>query len=81
MAMRIRNLASRRTMMMNSSPISGLRSMSSSWWKNVEPAPKDPILGVTEAFLADPSPDKVNVGVVSLSLYLPITDHCFSFDL
>ncbi|GJV11331.1 aspartate aminotransferase, mitochondrial [Tanacetum coccineum] len=35
----------------------------SSWWKNVEPAPKDPILGVTEAFLADPSPDKVNVGV------------------
>ncbi|KAJ7981590.1 Aspartate aminotransferase [Quillaja saponaria] len=35
----------------------------SSWWRNVEPAPKDPILGVTEAFLADPSPDKVNVGV------------------
>lgn len=49
--------------------ISGLRSMSS-WWKNVEPAPKDPILGVTEAFLADPSPDKVNVGVVSLSLQI-----------
>lgn len=40
----------------------------SSWWRNVEPAPKDPILGVTEAFLADPSPDKVNVGVVSSSL-------------
>ncbi|KAL2475007.1 Aspartate aminotransferase [Abeliophyllum distichum] len=39
------------------------RSMSTSWWKHVEPAPKDPILGVTEAFLADPSPDKVNVGV------------------
>lgn len=38
----------------------------SSWWKHVEPAPKDPILGVTEAFLADPSPHKVNVGVVSL---------------
>ncbi|MFS8027987.1 hypothetical protein Hanom_Chr16g01505181 [Helianthus anomalus] len=35
----------------------------SSWWKNVEPAPKDPILGVTEAFLADTSPHKVNVGV------------------
>jgi aspartate aminotransferase len=35
----------------------------SSWWKSVEPAPKDPILGVTEAFLADPSPEKVNVGV------------------
>lgn len=40
----------------------------SSWWRNVEPAAKDPILGVTEAFLADPSPDKVNVGVVSSSL-------------
>ncbi|KAL2528494.1 Aspartate aminotransferase [Forsythia ovata] len=41
-----------------------VRSMSTSWWKHVEPAPKDPILGVTEAFLADPSPDKVNVGVL-----------------
>ncbi|GLT26702.1 hypothetical protein SLA2020_017480 [Shorea laevis] len=35
----------------------------SSWWRSVEPAPKDPILGVTEAFLADPNPNKVNVGV------------------
>ena len=34
---------------------------------HVEPAAKDPILGVTEAFLADPSPDKVNVGVVRSS--------------
>ncbi|GJN38594.1 hypothetical protein PR202_gb27651 [Eleusine coracana subsp. coracana] len=34
-----------------------------SWFGHVEPAAKDPILGVTEAFLADPSPDKVNVGV------------------
>jgi len=42
-----------------------MSSSSSSWWQSVEPAPKDPILGVTEAFLADPSPDKVNVGVVS----------------
>ncbi|GAB4824865.1 L-asparaginase 1 [Ancistrocladus abbreviatus] len=41
---------------------SGARS-ASSWWRHVEPAPKDPILGVTEAYLADPSPDKVNVGV------------------
>ncbi|GFS45514.1 aspartate aminotransferase 1 [Actinidia rufa] len=40
----------------------GARSMSS-WWQSVEPAAKDPILGVTEAFLADPNPDKVNVGV------------------
>ncbi|GJM98216.1 hypothetical protein PR202_ga15205 [Eleusine coracana subsp. coracana] len=31
-----------------------------SWFGHVEPAAKDPILGVTEAFLADPSPDKVN---------------------
>ncbi|KAH9608688.1 hypothetical protein KSS87_009153 [Heliosperma pusillum] len=38
------------------------RSMSS-WWGHVDQAPKDPILGVTEAFLADPSPSKVNVGV------------------
>lgn len=42
------------------------RSMSTAWWRHVEPAAKDPILGVTEAFLADPSPDKVNVGVVSI---------------
>lgn len=51
----------------------GARSMSSSssWWRSVEPAAKDPILGVTEAFLADPTPTKVNVGVVinSLPLY------------
>jgi aspartate/tyrosine/aromatic aminotransferase len=39
----------------------------SSWFRNIEPAPKDPILGVTEAFLADQSPNKVNVGVVSSS--------------
>ncbi|CAL5038925.1 unnamed protein product [Urochloa decumbens] len=34
-----------------------------SWFGHVEPAAKDPILGVTEAFLADTSPDKMNVGV------------------
>ncbi|CAN1123289.1 Aspartate aminotransferase, mitochondrial [Linum perenne] len=42
--------------------VGATRTMSS-WWEGVEPAPKDPILGVTEAFLADTSPDKVNVGV------------------
>ncbi|KAL8130089.1 hypothetical protein V2J09_019244 [Rumex salicifolius] len=42
--------------------IGGARS-ASTWWGHVEPSPKDPILGVTEAFLADPSPSKVNVGV------------------
>jgi aromatic-amino-acid transaminase len=29
----------------------------------VEMAPRDPILGVTEAFVADPNPNKVNLGV------------------
>src|SRR3954468_11969936 len=29
----------------------------------VEMAPKDPILGVTEAFVADTNPNKVNLGV------------------
>ncbi|KAM3693360.1 hypothetical protein ACJW31_08G160200 [Castanea mollissima] len=37
----------------------------STWWGNLEPTVKDPILGITKAFLADPSPSKVNVGVVS----------------
>ncbi|KAK9689957.1 hypothetical protein RND81_09G094200 [Saponaria officinalis] len=40
----------------------GTRGMAT-WWGHVDQAPKDPILGVTEAFLADPSPNKVNVGV------------------
>ncbi|VAI41404.1 unnamed protein product [Triticum turgidum subsp. durum] len=43
-------------------PLLPARAMAS-LFGHVEPAPKDPILGVTEAFLADPSPDKVNVGV------------------
>ncbi|KAL4390460.1 hypothetical protein HN51_011373 [Arachis hypogaea] len=45
-----------------SSVVAGARFMSS-WFRSIEPAPKDPILGVTEAFLADQSPNKVNVGV------------------
>jgi hypothetical protein len=32
---------------------------------NVQPAAKDPILGITENFLKDPNPGKVNLGVVS----------------
>ncbi|KAK8710066.1 hypothetical protein V6N13_145408 [Hibiscus sabdariffa] len=47
---------------MDPTPVVGARYMSS-WWRSVQPAPKDPILGVTEAFLADPDPDKINVGV------------------
>lgn len=41
--------------------LGGIRSKS--WWAHVEEAPKDPILGVTERFLADPNPDKINLGV------------------
>lgn len=37
--------------------------MSASLLANVEMAPKDPILGVTETFNADPNPNKVNLGV------------------
>ncbi len=37
----------------------------SSFFANVEMAPKDPILGVTDKYLADTNPDKINVGVVS----------------
>ncbi|KAG7960977.1 hypothetical protein I3843_10G155800 [Carya illinoinensis] len=33
------------------------------WWDHVKPAPKDPIIGVTEAFLADTNPNKINLGV------------------
>ena len=34
------------------------------WWDHVGRAPKDPIMSVTEAFLSDTSPDKINLGVV-----------------
>ena len=37
--------------------------MASSILAAVEMAPRDPILGVTEAFNADPNPNKVNLGV------------------
>jgi aromatic-amino-acid transaminase len=37
--------------------------MSLSLFAGVEMAPHDPILGVTEAFHADPNPNKVNLGV------------------
>nr|KJB33261.1 hypothetical protein B456_006G004600 [Gossypium raimondii] len=58
-------MAIRRAMsgrIMDRTAVVGARYMSS-WWRSVQPAPKDPILGVTEAFLADQSADKVNVGV------------------
>lgn len=60
--MAIRNLVHGR--FLRNSSVTGARFMSS-WFRSIEPAPKDPILGVTEAFLADQSPNKVNVGVVS----------------
>ncbi|KAK8556534.1 hypothetical protein V6N12_002933 [Hibiscus sabdariffa] len=34
-----------------------------SWWDHVTPALKDPISAVTQAFLADPCPYKINLGV------------------
>ena len=34
-----------------------------SWWNNVKLGPPDAILGVTEAFKADPNPKKINLGV------------------
>ena len=37
--------------------------MKSSLLAAIEMAPKDPILGVTETYNADPNPDKVNLGV------------------
>ena len=39
---------------------------SNGWWSHVEPAPADPILGVTQAYAADPNPHKINLGVVSI---------------
>lgn len=35
------------------------------WLDHVRPAPKDPIVSVNEAFLADPFPHKINLGIVS----------------
>ena len=32
-------------------------------FETIQPAPADPILGLTEAFLADPNPNKINLGV------------------
>jgi aspartate aminotransferase/aromatic-amino-acid transaminase len=32
-------------------------------WKNIQPAPPDSILGLTEQFKKDPNPNKVNLGV------------------
>ena len=37
--------------------------LDASLFGKVELAPRDPILGVTEAFNADPNPRKVNLGV------------------
>lgn len=74
--MALRTAISNKVLRRRGSLVAGARSMSS-WWQSVDPAPKDPILGVTEAYLADPSPDKVNVGVVRLtcSIFFSL---CFS---
>jgi len=36
---------------------------SASFWADVPLAPKDPILGISEMFVADPDPSKMNLGV------------------
>lgn len=38
-------------------------SIHSSTWSNVEMGPPDAILGITEAFKKDSSPQKINLGV------------------
>jgi len=37
--------------------------MGHAMFEDIQPAPPDPILGLTEAFLADPNPEKINLGV------------------
>jgi len=32
-------------------------------FERISPAPPDPILGLTERFVADPNPEKINLGV------------------
>lgn len=39
------------------------QSASNSWWANVQMAPPDPILGVTDAFKRDKNAHKINLGV------------------
>ncbi len=74
---------SRRFMSSSSSSSSAAAVASSgSWWKDVQPAARDPILGVTEAFLADTHPSKMNVGVVRFSFLIPcVFVSFFLFDL
>ena len=55
--------------------------LAASWFSNIEPAPKDPILGVTEAFLADQDPKKMNVGVVSTATFPAPSDASWSLML
>lgn len=59
----------------------GRRCMSTSssiqavgWWDHVRPAPKDAILCVSEAFLADTTPNKINLGVVRTTLLITVTN-------
>ena len=49
---------------MNASTAAALHPAApASIFASIELAPKDPILGVTEAFVADKNPHKVNLGV------------------
>jgi aromatic-amino-acid transaminase len=46
----------------SSTPVSGFE-MSASVLAGVEMAPRDPIIGISELFTADPNPKKVNLGI------------------
>ncbi len=73
---------SRRFMSSSSSSSAAAVASSGSWWKDVQPAARDPILGVTEAFLADTHPSKMNVGVVRFPFLIPcVFVSFFLFDL
>ena len=43
------------------------------------PAPKDPITSVTEAFLADTNPAKINLGVVCIGFLFYSDQNFISF--
>ena len=56
-------------------------AVAQTWFGNVEQAPKDPILGITEAFLADDNPKKMNLGVVRHAFACTLLLHvCTDFE-
>ena len=43
--------------------VAGRRFVATNVWSGLKLGPPDPILGVTQAFLADKNPKKINLGV------------------